>query len=182
MRNFALGAVVGVAALALLLYAYLRLGFLDFRADTRPSHLETAQAMAFLDASVDRRAPDRPAFRPTDQQLVEGMELYKENCAGCHGSPERPTRPVSSPSFDPPAPQFMRHAPDMSVNENFYIIQHGIRWTGMPAWRTTLSTQQIWEVSAFIGQMDKLPPVANQQWQAEPAKDVMPGMKMKREK
>lgn len=182
MRKFALGAVIGLAVVAALIYAYLRFGFLDFRADARPSHLEASQAMAFLDASVNRRAPSGVAPKPTEQQLVEGVKLYKTYCAECHGSPERAGQQLASLSFYPPAPQFMHNAPDMSENENFYIIQHGIRWTGMPAWGNTLSTQEIWEVAGFLAQIEKLPPAAQQEWRAAPPKDAMSGMEMTRRK
>ena len=41
-----------------------------------------------------------------------------------------------------------------------YITQHGIRWTGMPAWNKTLSEQQIWTVVTFLSRVEKLPPAA----------------------
>jgi mono/diheme cytochrome c family protein len=182
MQKFALGAVVGLAAISVLIYAYLRFGFLDFRADARPSQLETEQAMRFLDASVDRRAPDGAAPRLTQPQLMEGVKLYETYCAECHGSPERAEQQLTSLSFYPPAPQFMEDTPDMSENENFYIIQHGIRWTGMPAWGNTLSTRQVWEVAGFLGNMDKLPPAVQQEWRATPAKGLMPGVGIDRKK
>jgi mono/diheme cytochrome c family protein len=182
MRKFAFGAVIGLAVVAALMYAYLRFGFLDFRADTRPSGLETRQAMAFLDASVDRRAPDGATPQLTEEQVVEGVKLYKTYCAECHGSPERAEQKLASLSFYPPAPQFMDDAPDMSENDNFYIIQHGIRCTGMPAWGKNLSTQQLWEVADFLGQMNKLPPAAAQEWHAAPAHDALPGMETTRHK
>jgi hypothetical protein len=34
---------------------------------------------------------------------------------------------------------------DMPENQNFYILQHGIRWTAMPGWKEVLSEKQIWQ-------------------------------------
>ncbi|MDR5729819.1 MAG: hypothetical protein RB191_20595, partial [Terriglobia bacterium] len=64
----------------------------------------------------------------------------------------------------PRAPQFVDDAPDMSANQNFFIIQHGVRWTGMPAWKQSLSDQQMWQVTTFLSHMDKLPPQVSAQW------------------
>ena len=63
-------------------------------------------------------------------------------------------------SFNPPALAFFKDAPDMPENQNFYIIQHGVRWTGMPAWKGTLSDAQTWQLVTFLSNVEKLPPVA----------------------
>ena len=48
----------------------------------------------------------------------------------------------------------------MPENQNFYIIRHGIRWTGMPAWKQTLNETQTWQVVTFLSNVEKLPPTA----------------------
>ena len=48
----------------------------------------------------------------------------------------------------------------------FWKIQHGIRWTGMPAWKDELSDQQIWTLALFLKHMDKLPPGAEAAWRS----------------
>jgi len=44
----------------------------------------------------------------------------------------------------------MEDAADMPENENFYIIKHGIRFTGMPGWENNFSYNQIWKLIAFF--------------------------------
>jgi len=48
---------------------------------------------------------------------------------------------------------------------SFWKIKHGIRWTGMPSWKQTLTDQQIWSLAFFLKHMDKLPPAPEQAWQ-----------------
>jgi len=48
----------------------------------------------------------------------------------------------------------------MPENQNFYITQHGIRFSGMPAWGGTLSETQIWMLVTFMSNIEKLPPPA----------------------
>ena len=40
----------------------------------------------------------------------------------------------------------------------FYIIQNGVRWTGMPAWKTEHSPEETWRLVAFIRKMPSLTP------------------------
>jgi mono/diheme cytochrome c family protein len=68
----------------------------------------------------------------------------------------------------------MEDAPDMPEKQNLYIVQHGIRLSGMPAWKQALSDQQIWEVTTFLSHMDKLSPEVSEQWQAEASETSAP--------
>jgi mono/diheme cytochrome c family protein len=51
---------------------------------------------------------------------------------------------------------------DMPENQNFYIIQHGVRWTAMPGWKNVLSEQQTWQVVTLLSHMHDLPAAAKQ--------------------
>jgi hypothetical protein len=48
---------------------------------------------------------------------------------------------------------------DMPENQNFYILQHGIRWTAM-GWKEVLSEKQIWQMMTFLSHMHDLPAAA----------------------
>ncbi len=171
MKRFLWGVLVTLIVLGLGVYVYLKMGFLNTRADAGPSRFETRLAMSFLDASVDRNAPkENGALEAKQENLIAGMKLYTTNCARCHGAPGHPEKQFGHP-FYPPAPNFLEEAPDMAANENFYIIKHGIRWTGMPAWGSALSDDQIWELTTFLSHMNKLPPAVQQEWtkSVEPA-------------
>ena len=48
---------------------------------------------------------------------------------------------------------------------SFWVISHGIRWTGMPSWKGTLNDEQFWTLALFLKHMDKLSPAAQQAWQ-----------------
>ena len=52
----------------------------------------------------------------------------------------------------------------MPENQNFYIIQHGIRLSGMPAWKQAFSDSEMWQVTTFLSHMDKLPPDVSAAW------------------
>jgi hypothetical protein len=46
----------------------------------------------------------------------------------------------------------------------YYAIRTGIRYTGMPAWGKTMNEQDMWKVTAFLTQIEKLPPAVQEFW------------------
>ena len=161
MKGFIFGIVTMLLILALgLLFALL--GFVGMRADNPPSKMETTLATHDMDASVARAAPKLTNPVAADEtNLVAGARLYSEHCALCHGDPAHPKSPLAD-SINPPAPQFTNDMADMPENQNFYIIQHGIRWTAMPGWKNVLSEQQSWQLVTLLSHMHDLPPAAKQ--------------------
>jgi mono/diheme cytochrome c family protein len=166
MRNFLLGFIAAVVLVGVAVFAYIRFGFVDPRADMPVGVLESKLAMPALDAAVDRRAPDvKNPLEANEANLAAGMKIYQTNCAGCHGDIHQPHSEFGDALY-PHAPQFLEDAPDMPENQNFYIIQHGIRLSGMPANEKSLSGQQTWLVTTFLSHMDKLPQAVSDQWKA----------------
>jgi len=157
MKGFLVGIVTVAVALAVGL-ALVLMGFVGTRADNPPSRMETMIAGHAMDASVARSAPKITNPVTVDEgNLAEGARLYREHCTLCHGDPAHPKAALAD-SLNPPAPQFMKDMADMPENQNFYILQHGIRWTAMPGWKSVLSEQQIWQLVTFLSHMNDLPP------------------------
>jgi len=183
MRDFVLGILFTLIALVAGSWWCLKRGYVDFAADQRPSAAEQKISMAAVDASTDRRAPEgKNPVEPTEQNIAAGAQLYLDHCAGCHGVPSNPDSAFAR-SFNPPVPEFFKDTPDMSDSQNFYLIQHGIRWTGMPAWSNTFSDSQIWQLVTFLANVEKLPPAAQKVFGPQPANapppmQMAPGMKM----
>ncbi len=166
MRKVFLGFVIAVVVVLGAGFLCVRFGLMDPRADIPVNSLERRIAMPSLDAAVDRRAPDvQNPVQPTDANLIAGMKVYQTNCASCHGDIHHPHGMLAD-SLYPRAPQFVEDTADMPENQNFYIIQHGIRLSGMPAWKQVLNEQEMWQVTAFLSHMDKLPPQVSDAWKA----------------
>src|ERR1035438_5989963 len=85
MIRFLIGFVTAIVLVLLVVFCYVRFGFVDPRADIEPGSLETKVAMPALDASVDRRAPDmKNPVQPTEENLLVGMKIYQADCVRCH--------------------------------------------------------------------------------------------------
>ena len=182
MIKFLIGFATALIVVLLAQFCYVRFGYIDPRADVEPSSLEMKIAMPALDASVDRRAPEmKNPIQPTDENLLSGMRTYQAVCSGCHGDVSHP-HVAFGDSLYPRAPQFLEDAPDMTDNQNFYIIQHGVRLSGMPAWKANLKESEIWQVTTFLKNMKKLPPEVLATWKAasaEPGPAASPDAKEK---
>jgi thiosulfate dehydrogenase len=120
-----------------------------------------------LDATIAREAPNEPyPFGPvTDATIVAGAKGYMANCAVCHGSAGSDESNIAKGLYVK-APQFPKHGvADDPAGDTYWKIEHGIRFTGMPAFKGNLTEEQIWQISYFLKHgTDNLPPKADAVW------------------
>src|SRR5215472_14401752 len=164
MRGFILGIIVAILVLFGIGLAVADLGFLPTTADATPPSAERRIAMSALDASMERHAPRVNNPVPaTDDNLIAGMKIYTMNCAVCHGTMDyKPS--VLEHSMYPPPPQLLLDPLDDPEWHIFYAIGTGVRYTGMPAWSHALSNEDMWNVTAFLSRVEKLPPAVQEYW------------------
>ncbi len=159
---FALVIILPIAALGVLALT----GHLSFRATATPSWIETAIASRAVDAYLDREARGmKNPLKPTDEVLLAGVKTYKNNCAGCHGSPGKASE-WGTKNFYPPVPQFADEPPDMPPPQMFLVVKHGIRYTGMGGWNGVAKDEEIWTVVTFLSRIHDLPPSVSAAWTA----------------
>jgi mono/diheme cytochrome c family protein len=90
-----------------------------------------------------------------DELVTDGAADFDAMCAHCHGGPGREPF-VAAGDMSPPPPDLGRVAPQRSPAELFWVIKHGIRMTGMPAWGVTHSDGELWALVAFIERLPGL--------------------------
>ncbi|MGH9394302.1 MAG: c-type cytochrome [Terriglobales bacterium] len=164
MYWFLLGVLATVVVILAGGYLWVRLGFVDPRADIPVSAAEARLMGPAMDASVRRRAPQvRNPLAANPATLVQGMQVYQADCALCHGDAAHPSARLADALYPRP-PQFLVDPADMPEAQNYYIVQHGVRMTGMPAWGEVLDQRQIWTVVTFLSHMAQLPPEVRSQW------------------
>jgi cytochrome c553 len=87
---------------------------------------------------------DEPAL------VLKGAGHFHGGCRPCHGAPDLPELPVVPQAMLPPPPDLSRRAADYEPRELFYIVKHGIKLTGMPAWPTQTRDDEVAAVVAFL--------------------------------
>lgn len=118
-------------------------------------------ARAALHSRVDREMPKSAPIPVSTANLVAGAKIYKDQCWGCHGlRGEEQTE--SAQAMFPKPPHLLRGkgVTDDSPGETYWKTANGIRLSGMPAFKKVLSEQEIWQVSLFLANANKLPPEA----------------------
>lgn len=95
LKGIVSGVAITIGVSMIGAFALVESGLIPANADAKPGWLETWMASTSLDATLSRVAPK--AENPValnDQNLLEGVHLFAQNCAVCHGS----TKGDKSPS------------------------------------------------------------------------------------
>jgi mono/diheme cytochrome c family protein len=169
MRKFGLGFIVGILTLPAVFLVLSCLGSFPALANANPPAWEKAFAQMTLNAYVSRHAPHLTnPVSATDENLLAGMKIFKDACAGCHGDPNATSD--YGASFYPHVPQFVVNPPRKPDWQLFWIVRNGVRYSGMSAWDgqwqndKAVSDDHIWKVVTFLSRLDSLPPAVNSEW------------------
>jgi cytochrome c553 len=88
-------------------------------------------------------------------RAIRGATHYERGCRSCHGSVLGRTPRVAEAMLPPPPylpPRVSRWSPE----QLFYIVKHGIKFTGMPAWPAPRRDDEVWDVVAFLLALPRL--------------------------
>jgi mono/diheme cytochrome c family protein len=94
------------------------------------------------------------------KRIALGAGEYAEMCSGCHLAPGMKRTEISRGLY-PRAPE-LRRGSDLTPAEEFWVVKHGLKMTGMPAWGVTHDDELLWDVVAFLR---KLPDLSADQYQ-----------------
>ena len=139
MRPFLKGALLAVAAVAIVaaIGAIVFLKTTGLSARAQPGAVETAVARRLRALAVPGEYQNlkNPVLR-NEESIRNGMAHFADHCAVCHANNGSGDTEMGRSMF-PPAPDMRLSATqDLSDGALFYIIEHGVRFTGMPAWGT----------------------------------------------
>jgi cytochrome c553 len=86
---------------------------------------------------------------------VLGAAHFHRACVSCHGAPGTPPDLTFQQAL-PPAPDLDHVAMEWKDRELFWIVMHGIKYTGMPAWVAQERDDEVWAVVAFLKRLPNL--------------------------
>ncbi len=155
---FLLGVMVGVLLIPIGVYFYLAGGYAPVATSSPPMPFEATFARKALQARLEKEPLPKPSIEPTEAILMEGAGVYKQQCAVCHGLPGAAKSAIAEGMFPPPPQLFLgKGVTDDEPGETYWKAANGIRLSGMPGFRTTLSEKQLWEVSLLLAKANELP-------------------------
>jgi len=169
-------AVAGLMAIAIAAWLWTS----GIATHTAPGAVETAVSRTarntMIPAAARRRSNPEPASTDT---LRSGLEHWADHCATCHANNGSGETEMGQALY-PRAPDMRLPATqNLSDGELFYIIENGIKLTGMPAWGTGTEDgeRSTWHLVHFIrrlpslseaeiAEMEELNPRGADEWKA----------------
>jgi mono/diheme cytochrome c family protein len=152
VRRFFLG-ILFVCAVAIVTGLALIRQARGFSTHEQPNAMEAwvaqkARAMAMPADAKSRMNP----IADSPEVIADGRAHWADHCASCHAN-DGSGETVVGKNLYPPAPDMRLPATQqLTDGELFYIIQNGIRLTGMPAWGTGSAhdEEDSWKLVHFI--------------------------------
>ena len=130
-----------------------------FSAKAEPNWMEVllARQLRYLAIPLENRNLRNPVPLTPDV-LKEARAHFADHCAGCHAN-DGSGQTKMGKNFYPKSPDLrLAETQDMSDGEMFFVIQNGIRFTGMPAWGTGDPSEDTdsWKLVHFIRHLPRL--------------------------
>ena len=128
-------------------------------ARAEPSSLEVSIARAARRMAMPAAEKSRPnPILVTKATVRAGLEHWADHCATCHAN-DGSGDTVIGRALYPRAPDMRLPATqDLTDGELFFMIENGVKLTGMPAWGTgsSESEQASWHLVNFIRHLPQL--------------------------
>lgn len=130
-------------------------------AKDQPGRIEEFLARRVRNMAIARRA--KSLTNPVEysgEAIADGRAHFADHCAVCHGNDGSGNVDVGRGLW-PKAPDMrLAQTQNLSDGELFWIIENGIRFTGMPAWSTGTKEGETasWHLVHFIRRLPKLTP------------------------
>jgi len=166
MGKILLGIILGFILAPFVVLAYLEFGKVPVAVADTPFPHERLITGVPLNARIEREKVGVPPIPVNESNLIAGAQVYRDDCAVCHGFHGVPSR--FGVHMYPKAPPLWEKHPEGDVvgvsddiaGETYWKVANGIRLTGMPEYKNILSDTQMWQVSLLLANANKPLPSA----------------------
>jgi mono/diheme cytochrome c family protein len=170
-KALVLGIVIGVLLVVAGAWLYFSSGLAPVAVADPAMLFEKKFAKAALHARIGKDPHADPTPVPANEATyLAGADIYKQDCAVCHGLPGQSQNPIGQNMF--PKPPELFHGTGVSDDpawETYWKAKNGIRLTGMPGFQKALNDTQLWQVSVLLANSDKISPTVTAALVAPPA-------------
>lgn len=142
--------LIAAAVLALLGIGFIYSGIFNVAASSGHWRITTWALNTTMRSSVRTRAAFTAPKTPADATgLISAANHFNQSCAICHGAPGRLPSAVMQ-GATPNAPNLATIKGKYTDGQIFWILKHGIKFTGMPAWPTLVRDDEVKRMTAFV--------------------------------
>jgi mono/diheme cytochrome c family protein len=157
-RRTTITLLVVVLALGLLAGVGVSILHNGLSARAKPTELEAmlARNARHMAIPADARAKQNP-IPASDENLRDARLHFADHCAICHGNDGTGETMIGKGMYPKPPDLRASDTQKLSDGEIFWIIENGVRFTGMPAFSGTYDSQQdSWKLVRFIRHLPQL--------------------------
>ncbi len=154
MRGLVISGIATLAVFAAIAVAASRI---TLSALPEPGQVETLLATKVKHYFVQKHSRSGIPPAPADRQAAirEGERLFGTECAACHGMSGRNPTDAGRWMYPRAADLASHDSQSYSDQELFWIIQNGIRLSGMPAFGRVESDEHIWGLVLYVRTVPK---------------------------
>ncbi len=150
--------LVAIAAL-LAVMMFLWIGSRGISAKAQPGRVETMVARTMRRLAIPRSGRDlKNPVAKSPEVIAEGLAHYADHCAACHANDGSGETEIGLGLYPKPPDMRLPATQSLTDGEIFYIIENGVRLTGMPAWSTghDAGKAETWHLVHFIRELQRL--------------------------
>lgn len=157
MRRGTLIALISVLVVALAVYLAASVLHSGLSARATPTSFEAMMARNARHWAIPTGARGaRSPVAPTEEALRDARLHFADHCATCHGNDGSGDTMMGRGLYPKPPDLRLDETQKLSDGELFWIIENGVRFTGMPAFATPGSANDSWKLVDFIRHLPKL--------------------------
>jgi mono/diheme cytochrome c family protein len=154
-RNLILLLLVVAAGLAIAMASSILHNGLSARAT--PTAMEAMLARNARHLAIPAKARnERNPVTPSDQNLQEAMDHFADHCATCHGNDGSGVTLYGKGLYPKPPDLRLPETQELSDGELYWIIENGVRFTGMPGFGGVHRLHDSWKLVLFIRHLPQL--------------------------
>lgn len=158
MKGFLIGVATTLGVGAVVAAGVVYSGRIDVAADTPHTALVYRLIETARDKAIDRQVRDAivPANLADDERIRRGAGNYAAMCVECHLAPGKSNSEIRMGLYPKP-PDLAQPGKADAAARQFWVIKHGIKASGMPAWsKGGIEDASIWDMVAFLQKMPTL--------------------------
>lgn len=157
VKGLIIGFIIGILVCVGAGYYYFASGMAPVAVSDPLMPFERKMANMALDAHIEKQHIGQPPIPADEANLLAGAQVYKQDCAVCHGMPGHPVDYVTM-MFPRPTQLFKgKGVTDDPPSESYWKAVNGIRLSGMPSFKNKLSDTQLWQVSLLVAHANEVP-------------------------
>src|SRR5687768_10618050 len=151
--------LLGALIATLMVVAFIWISSQGISAKAEPGRIETLIARTMRRLAIPRTARElKNPVAKSPEIVAEGLAHYADHCAVCHANDGTGKTDIGIGLYPKPPDMRLPATQSLTDGELFYIIENGVRLTGMPAWSTDTEEgrQSTWHLVHFMRELPTL--------------------------